>query len=180
MSTSTVLDRPTTQPGPTSSRLAAPSRSTRMAPGRGRTPGSAGTSGLTGPGGRGATPKRTSPRTRPGLRLAPFVVAVCLLLAAGLVGLLLLNTVLAQDAFVIQNLQTQQARNAEKENALAEQLSARNAPQEVARRAQAQGLVPDPNAPCFVWVNQARVCTDPGQPAPGGDIPSATTSSARP
>lgn len=101
-----------------------------------------------------ARPRRATPTgRRPMPTLAPwtpFVGLVCGVIAAGLLGLLLLNTVLAQDAFVSSSLQTQAARLAEQEAALRDQLARAAAPMALAKQAKAEGLVPAGDAPAFL------------------------------
>ena len=89
---------------------------------------------------------------RPGLRVlpggraraprAPFVVLVLLVLGAGLVGLLLLNTSLQQSSFDLRDLE-QETRLLRERHAELSQLVARQAsPEELAERADALGMVP--------------------------------------
>ncbi len=102
-------------------------------------------------------PDRAGTRARPaaarlGLRLvpgsssrparAPFVLAVLTLLAGGLIGLLLLNTVLAQDAFRLHDLQRTTALLTDSEQELQQELALAQSPAELARRATALGMVP--------------------------------------
>lgn len=71
----------------------------------------------------------------------PFVMVVCALLSSGLLALLLLNTVMAQDAFVLFGLQSQQARLAEQEATLRRELDLRGSPASLAKAADKLGLV---------------------------------------
>jgi hypothetical protein len=73
---------------------------------------------------------------------APFVAAVVVILAAGLLGLLLLNTVLAQDAFRLHALQLQGHVLADQEQSLQREVEALQSPQSLAARATAMGMVP--------------------------------------
>jgi hypothetical protein len=73
---------------------------------------------------------------------APFVAAVVVILAAGLLGLLLLNTVLAQDAFRLHALQLQGHVLADQEQSLQREVEALQSPQSLAARASAMGMVP--------------------------------------
>lgn len=90
-------------------------------------------------------------RRRPALELvaparsdaprAPFVAVVLSLLAGGLLGLLVLNTVLAQDAFALHTL-TQQGRTlADEEQSLAREVEGLRAPQALAAAATDLGMV---------------------------------------
>lgn len=185
MSTSSVMNRTGTAQARRGQAGVLPSPPAATASARVRAVGSVGDGGSAGlrPGlqrgtGVDAAVRRRSvaAASRSRLRLAPFVVLVCTLLAAGLISLLLINTALAQDAFVIQKLQTEQARHAERESALGEQLSGLNAPQNVAREAQKSGLVPSTNAPCFAKPGQQWTCADQaGQSQPRSQSAPAST-----
>jgi len=87
------------------------------------------------------------PVTRPAR--APFVLLVLTLLGGGLVGLLMLNTLLAQDAFVLHDLQAQTAALADREQALQQEVALAASPQRLAAVAGALGMVPSGN-PAFL------------------------------
>jgi outer membrane biosynthesis protein TonB len=93
-------------------------------------------------------------------RRAPFVVLVLVLLASGLVGLLLLNTASAQDAFRLHALQSEQATLEQQRQAYARSDDGLSDPARLAARARALGLVPG-GTPVFLA---------PGQPIPKGAI----------
>lgn len=104
------------------------------------------------------------PQARSSAPRAPFVVVVVALLAAGLLGLLVLNTVLAQDAFRLHALQLQGAVLASQELTLQRQVEARQAPGDLAARATALGLVAG-GPPAFLRLSDGVVL---GQPGPAG------------
>jgi uncharacterized protein HemX len=89
---------------------------------------------------------------RPGLRLlpggrtgaprAPFVVLVLLVLGAGLVGLLLLNTNLQQSSFELRDLEQETRLLRDRHAELTRQVAQLAAPDELASRAGALGMVP--------------------------------------
>ncbi|MBV9292354.1 MAG: hypothetical protein JO222_07885 [Frankiales bacterium] len=100
-----------------------------------------------------AAPARLQPaRTRPTLRLVtprrlvvgrlPFAILVGSLLTLGLLGLLMLHTLAAQDAFRLQRLQHAQAALSDTEQQLALANQQLSAPASLARRARALGMVP--------------------------------------
>jgi hypothetical protein len=93
-------------------------------------------------------------------RRAPFVVLLLVLLAGGLVGLLLLNTASAQDAFRLHSLQSQEAALAQQQQAYTSTADGLDDPARLAARAAALGLVPG-GVPIFLR---------PGQPLPKGAI----------
>ena len=96
---------------------------------------------------------RLVPSARPGRPLAPFVVLMLGLLVAGLMGLLLLNTWTAQDAFRLHTLQGQQSQLDDTEQALRQQVDDSTDPSVLAAHAQALGMVPGNPAPLFVRPN---------------------------
>ena len=73
---------------------------------------------------------------------APFVLFSMLLVGSGLVALLFLNTVVAQDAFTLHDLDSSIASLAEREQRLREEIAELEAPNDLALRARALGLVP--------------------------------------
>jgi hypothetical protein len=83
-------------------------------------------------------PPRTTPRRGRGL----FALILVGVLVCGLVGLLLLNTVLAQQSFALHDLQRSQTVLDDTERLLVGQLDAASGPQALAAAALAQGLVP--------------------------------------
>ncbi len=93
-------------------------------------------------------------------RRAPFVALVLTLLAGGLVGLLLLNTASAQEAFKLHALQSQAAELGRQAQIYANHDGGLDDPATLYARAAALGLVPG-GAPVFL---------KPGQPLPQGAI----------
>src|SRR6195952_5732539 len=91
-------------------------------------------------------------------RRAPFVALVLGILLAGLVGLLLLNTASAQDAFRLHRLEASAANTADARQALSEQVNNLTGPAGLAAEAARVGMVPV-GAPVF-W--------KPGEPLPPG------------
>jgi hypothetical protein len=91
-----------------------------------------------------------------GAPLAPFVAVVIGLLVAGLATLLLLNTLLAQDAFRLHDLQQSGALLAEREQALERELTALESPGSVAERAEGLGMVPT-TAPLFLRLPEGEI-----------------------
>jgi hypothetical protein len=114
---------------------------------------------------------------------APFVAAVVVILAAGLLGLLLLNTVLAQDAFRLHALQLQGHVLADQEQSLQREVEALQSPQSLAARASAMGMVPGgPRA--FLRLSDGKVLgvAVPGQAPVAAAPPAAvkvTTAAAK-
>ena len=80
------------------------------------------------PGRRSRHPWRSSQPPRPKHGRSLFVAVVATVLALGLAALLTMNTVLAQDAFVLSSLQQRNAQLAVTEQALASQVAAQEDP----------------------------------------------------
>ena len=135
------------------------------------------------------------PARRPGaaagaaLGRTPFVVVVVALLAAGLLGLLLLNAVLAQDAFRLHALKQDRRALSDTEQVLRREVEALRAPEALAARAGALGMVPA-GPPAFLRLPDGVVlgagdvadapavagAPEPGAPgtaAPDADAPDA-------
>ena len=93
----------------------------------------------------------------------PFALLVIFLVAAGLVGLLLVNTSLQSGAFEAGRLQQSNQLLSEQQGDLERQVQQLASPSEVTRRASALGMVPNPN-PGFLRLSDGKVLGDP-QPA---------------
>lgn len=93
---------------------------------------------------------------------APFAVAVVGLLVSGLIGLLVLNTVLAKDAFARYALQVEGRTLADTEQALTREVEALRSPATLAAKATALGMV-QAGPPAFLQLPDGAVL---GVPAP--------------
>jgi outer membrane biosynthesis protein TonB len=93
----------------------------------------------------------------------PFVIFVVSLLAAGLVGLLLLNTELQRGTFQITALNQQADQLRDNQEQLERQVRTLESPQNLADRALRMGMVPNPN-PVFLRLSDGQVL---GVPAEG-------------
>lgn len=102
-------------------------------------------------------------RPRPAAR-GPFVVLVLSVLGFGMVGLLLLNTSLQQGSFVIHDLEGRTADLADRQGLLEQRVAALRAPENLARMATRQGMVPNPN-PAFLRLSDGKVLGE-ARPAP--------------
>lgn len=118
------------------------------------------------------------------LRLAPpavtrpsqgaFVLLVSVLLGVGLLGLLALNTVLAQGSFVAHDLTTRVDDLHDREEALQQEVAVLESPERLAARAREIGLVPGVN-PVFLRPADGRIL---GVPTPAR-TPAARAGAAR-
>jgi hypothetical protein len=93
------------------------------------------------------------------------VLLVCGLLGGALVSLLLLNTVLAQDAFTLSELQRGNQQLSERKQALQEDINRENSPAVLHSKARNLGMV-DGQRPAFIDPHTGRV-TEGGARPPG-------------
>lgn len=142
---------------------------------------------------RGAPLRRPSlelvPQARVSARRTPFAAVVVSLLAAGLLGLLVLNTVLAQDAFRLHTLKAESRALEDREQVLQREVEALRAPQALAARAGALGMV-QAGPPAFLRLPDGAVlgaetaaevpelpeAAAAREAAPDPDVPAAETS----
>lgn len=93
--------------------------------------------------GRATTPLlRLVPQARTTASRMPFVAVVVALLGTGLLGLLALNTVLAEGAFRLHSLEAEARDLATREQVLQRQVELLRAPGSLAQRARDLGMVP--------------------------------------
>lgn len=105
---------------------------------------------------------RVVPRLSPSAPRVPFVTLVSLLLVAGVVGLLMFNTHMQQNAFAATELEQHATDLSAREQTLAMQLQELRDPQRVAEQAQALGMVPA-TKPAFIRITDGKVL---GVPTP--------------
>lgn len=142
---------------------------------------------------RRAAVARPQPTTsRPTLRLVatrplragrlPFALLVGAILGVGLVSLLMLHTLAAQDAFRLHDLQGSQAELRDTEQQLALAVQRQEAPHVLAERARALGMLPTGSI-AFVEVRKhgkvVGVVEAPPSPPPPAPEPTATPSPDR-
>lgn len=96
---------------------------------------------------------------------APFVVAVVSLLVAGLIGLLVLNTVLGKDSFHLHELRGENRALLDQEQALVREVEALRSPATIAEKALAMGMVPA-GPPAFLRLPDGAVLgsAEPAEP----------------
>lgn len=114
-----------------------------------------------------APPRPLTVVTSPGLPVlrparTPFVGLVVVLIVAGLMALLTLNTALQQASFTVGRLERQAAALLDHEQALAQQVAVEEAPHRLAQRAAALGMVPS-ETPAFIRTADGTVV---GVPTP--------------
>ena len=103
---------------------------------------------------------RLVPQRRSQAARTPFAVVLVVLLGGGLLGLLLLNTLVAQGSFTLHDLSTRSRALELREQQLAGQVQAQQAPGQLAARASALGMVPG-GAPAFLRLTDGRVLGSP-------------------
>ncbi len=126
-----------------------------------------------------ARPQRSAPRpaSRP-LRVVPersrtpgraFVVLLVAVLAAGLVGLLVLNTAMQRSAFALESLNSTADRLEVRRQVLDLKVDRLGSPEVLGRRATELGMVPMEN-PVFLRLSDGKVLGNP-RPAVAGTGP---------
>jgi hypothetical protein len=119
-----------------------------------------------------SAPPRRIPTTAPAAPPAPvavprasFVVLLLVIVVAGVLGVLVLNTKINENAFKIADLEAQRAALELQEQQLAQELADRESPGNLAAAARRLGLVPA-GVPAFIELPEGTVFGDP-QPARG-------------
>lgn len=97
-------------------------------------------------------------------RRAPFVVVVLTLVAMGLVGLIVMSTVLQAQSFEIERLNAQADALQTRQQALSRQVDRLQSPSNLAQRALGLGMVPSAN-PVFLQLEDGDVIGK-AKPAP--------------
>jgi hypothetical protein len=123
-------------------------------------------------------PEQTTGRARlravppPRRRLArfPFLLVLIGIFGLGMVGLLMLNTTLQDQAFQARSLNRQATELAYREADLRNRLDAAGAPGELARRASLIGMRPNPR-PAFLVLPKGKVIGKPTR-VTGSELPS--------
>ncbi|TMR97065.1 hypothetical protein [Nonomuraea basaltis] len=137
--------RPDARPNPDGTRPATAAAGTATRPAAGERPGADDlrTGRPVAEGERSARPGRPAPRRRQARQRAPFVLLVVGLMSGGLVSLLLLNTMLAQDAITDATLREQIAVARQEKEQIDQLYRLKNQPEAVAELAEQQGYQPD-------------------------------------
>jgi len=132
-------------------------------------------SATTGARSNAARPQRSSSRSRMPLQVVPersrapgraFVLLLVAVLAAGVVGLLVLNTAMQRAAFSLESLNATADRLEVRRQVLELQVDRMSSPEVLGRRATELGMVPM-TTPVFLRLSDGKVLGDP-QPAVAG------------
>jgi hypothetical protein len=120
-------------------------------------------------------PSPSVPSRRPAASSrAPFIALVLILAIGGLIGLVLLNTAVNENAFRLHDLDTRQEKLDEEEQRLQQALENQEAPEKLDERARKMGLGPAGD-PGFVVLPEGKVV---GTPVPATPPPSPTPSAS--
>lgn len=109
------------------------------------------------------------PAPKPRLARIPFLLVLIALFGLGMTGLLMLNTTLQSQAFEVSNLSRQDSELTYTQGDLDSKLYQLAAPQELARRASAYGMRPNPY-PAFLVLPKGRVLGRPRR-VTGNEVP---------
>lgn len=127
--------------------------------------------------GQGRARITVRPGRRPVRRRTPFAVLIVVLLAAGLLGLLALNTALNEGSFELSRLQKQTTVATDEQQSLQHEIDKSSAPDALARRAAELGMVPAGGMAFLDVPNGGKVV---GTPGPAQGSPPVKRSTAEP
>ncbi|GAA1792318.1 hypothetical protein HC028_01625 [Planosporangium flavigriseum] len=116
---------------------------------------------------------RVAPPAPVSVPKAPFVAGVLAVVVAGVVGILVLNTKINENAFRLEALQKQQGRLDRTEAQLTQDLAEKESPTSLAAAARRLGLVPA-DSPAFITLPDGKVLTVP-RPAAGQSSAAGTS-----
>ncbi len=124
---------------------------------------------------------RLVPQRRSRAARTPFAVVLVVVLGGGLLGLLLLNTLVAQGSFALHDLAKQSRDLEQRQQQLAGEVQAAQAPDHLASRATRLGMVPG-GPPAFLRLPDGRVLGRPTAGVLAAQVAPATrvTASAAP
>lgn len=100
---------------------------------------------------------------------APFVVVVLSVLVVGLVGLILMSTAMQAQSFRISELNREAASLEAERSMLTTEVEALSSPAAVARKALAQGMVPN-SSPVFLRLSDGAVIGTPTPAEPDTNV----------
>lgn len=106
-------------------------------------------------------------------RKAPFVVVVLTVVSIGLVGLIIMSTVLQAQSFEASKLQREARTLTTAQQALNRDVERLHSPANVAKEALAIGMVPNAN-PAFLRLSDGKVLGKPEAAKPGSNIEAVT------
>jgi hypothetical protein len=105
---------------------------------------------------------------------APFILLLLFVVVGGVLGILMVNTKINENAFQLKDLERRQAGLDRQEQDLSKQIADFESPNNLAAAARRLGLVPA-GSPAFIRLPDGRII---GVPRPAGGAPSVTSGSA--
>jgi hypothetical protein len=117
---------------------------------------------------------RVAPPPPVSMPRVPFVALVLLLVVGGVLGILVVNTKIAENAFRLDRLQKQQAALDVQQQQLEREIAAKEAPGSLAAAARKLGLV-ESGPLAYIRLQDGKVI---GIPQPAGGAPSVTSQGA--
>ena len=120
------------------------------------------------PGARPRPPLRVAPPAPVTVARAPFVAFLLVVVVAGVLGILVLNTKINENAFTLSHLQDQQSTLDQQESQLDQHLAVLEAPNSLAAAAARLGLIPS-GTPAYLPLpnGQSVGVPQPAAPKPG-------------
>ncbi len=168
-----------TAPKPAKAPAGTPSRAVpkKAAPGKSASGKSASGKSASGKSGRAGSARPPAARSRPAAARraaprAPFVLLIVGLLGGALVSLLLLNTVLAKDAFTLTRLQQSNKQLEQQRQALEEENAREGSPASLGKKAKALGMK-EAEDPAFFYTETGRASGGAIRPVPHAAAASA-------
>jgi hypothetical protein len=122
------------------------------------------------PGTKGRGSLRVAPPVPVSAPRAPFVALVLVVVVAGVLGILVLNTKISENAFRLSHLEDQQNTLDEREQQVSQQLADDSSPTNLAALARAQGMVAA-GQPAYITLPNGAVI---GVPQPANGVVSVT------
>jgi hypothetical protein len=113
---------------------------------------------------------RVAPPVPVAVPRAPFVALVLLVVVAGVLGILVLNTKINENAFKLARLRTERSTLEQQEQQLDQQLADLESPNSLAAAARRLGLVPS-GTPAYLQLPNGQTV---GVPQPATGVPSVT------
>lgn len=123
------------------------------------------------PGGRLVPWLKVAPPMPVSVPRTPFILLLLLVVVGGVLGILLVNTKVNENAFQMQTLEREQEELDRQEQDLKQQIANYEAPNNLAAEARRLGLVPA-DSPAFIRLPDGRII---GVPRPAGGEPSITS-----
>jgi len=121
--------------------------------------------------GRGVPWLKVAPPVPVSVPRAPFVALLLLVVVGGVLGILLVNTKINENAFQLRNLEQEQSALDRQEQDLKQRIANYESPNNLAAQARRLGLVPA-ESPAFIRLPDGRLI---GVPQPAGGEPSITS-----